>query len=342
MRFLLIALISILLSGFSLPGTAQARAKHLFKIATLAPEGTVWITQFKKFADEVSQKTNGEVGFRIYAGGIQGDDQAMYRKMRVGQLHGGGFTMTGIAPVVPDFRVMSIPFLFSTYDEVDAVRNGLLPIFKKRFNEKGMEFIAMTEVGFIYTMSTKPIATAAELKASTNWMPAGDPLAAAFLQNIGITPVQLSIPDVLSSLQTGLIDTVYNSLYGSIVMQWFTKAKYITDTPFGYAYGVFLLDKKKFSKLSDAQQEIVTSSATKHFAVLIDDTRKSNLESRQVMKDRGVTFISADDASIAELKDHHMKTVENLKGEAFSEEIFLKTMEILETYHAANPTGKKE
>lgn len=342
MRFLIIALVSILISSFSSADSAQARPKHLFKISTLAPEGTVWVTQFRKFADEVTEKTNGEVGFRIYAGGVQGDDQAMYRKMRVGQLHGGGFTMTGIAAVVPDFRVMSIPFLFTTYEQVDAVRSGLVPIFKKRFNEKGMEFIAMTEVGFIYTMSTKPIATAAELKESTNWMPAGDPLAAAFLQNIGITPVQLSIPDVLSSLQTGLIDTVYNSLYGSIVMQWFTKAKYITDTPFGYAYGVFLLDKKKFSKLSDEQQEIVKSSATKHFSVLIDDTRKSNSESRQVMKDRGVEFIAADNASITELRNHHMQTVEKLKGEAFSEEIFDKTIELLNAYNAAQPVEKKQ
>ncbi len=76
------------------------------------------------------------MGFRIYPGGVMGDDQSMYRKMRVGQLHGGGFTMTGISTVVPDFRVLAIPFLFDSYEEVDYVKAGLIPTFKERFQNK--------------------------------------------------------------------------------------------------------------------------------------------------------------------------------------------------------------
>ncbi len=74
----------------------NAAPRHTFKIASLAPEGSVWVNAFKDFAQEVTSKTDGEIAFRIYPGGIMGDDRAMYRKMRVGQLHGGGFTMTGI------------------------------------------------------------------------------------------------------------------------------------------------------------------------------------------------------------------------------------------------------
>ena len=91
---------------FLLPPDLQAKPTHVFKIASLAPEGSVWVDSFKEFATEVTEKTNGEIGFRIYPGGIMGDDKAMYRKLRVGQLHGGGFTMTGISEMVDDFRVM--------------------------------------------------------------------------------------------------------------------------------------------------------------------------------------------------------------------------------------------
>ncbi len=106
-----------------------------------------------------------------------GDDQAMYRKMRVGQLHGGGFTMTGIGKIVPDFRVIGVPFLFNSYAEIDYVVQGLLPTFIKRFREQKLELISMTEVGFIYAMSTKPVATISALKDSTNWIPSGDPVS---------------------------------------------------------------------------------------------------------------------------------------------------------------------
>ncbi len=337
MRLFTLLLSALLLAGVIAPDHSQAKPKHLFKIASLAPEGSIWITQFEKFAEDVSKQTNGEVGFRIYPGGIMGDDQAMYRKMRVGQLHGGGFTMSGIASVVPDFRVMSIPFLFDSYEEVDTVKKGILPMFKERFHQKGMEFIAITEVGFIYTMSAHPIATKAEMQKSTVWIPAGDPLAATFVDTIGISPVQLSIPDVLSSLQTGLVDTVFNSLYGSIVLQWFTKAKYVTDSPFGYAYGVFLLDKKRFDKLSPAYAEIIKKSADKYFSVLLDETRKSNEESRKVMQTRGVTFVKADAESVRQLKEHRDETVKRLLGNAFSKEIYQKTVELLEAHQANTP-----
>ena len=319
---------------------AEAAPKYQFKIAPLAPEGSVWIEQFNAFAKEVNEKTSGEVSFKIYRGGIMGDDQAMYRKMKAGQLHGGGFTMTGIASVVPDFRVMAIPFLFGSYAEVDAVSAALQPRFNKKFEEQGLELMAMTEVGFIYTMSTQPINTVADLQKATAWTPAGDPLSEGFLQEMGITPVQLSIPDVLSSLQTGLINTVFNSLYGSIVLQWFTKAVNITDAPFGYAYGVFLLDQKKFAELPPSHAAAIRESAASHFALLLQDTRKSNEESRSVLGQRGVRFIAADPAAIAEFAKYRDAAIQKLKGKAFSEEIYQAAVSALDSFRAKNGKNK--
>ena len=163
-------------------GPVQAKSKYLFKVATIAPEGSIWTKRFRDFVEEVKEKSNGEVQFKVYPGGIMGDDRAMYRKIRVGQLQGGGFTMTGIGAVVPEFRVMGIPFLFRSYEEVDHVRKGLLPSFRKAFAAKGLELVAMTEVGFVYSMSTKPIATLDELKKTKIWAPEGDPLSTAYLQ----------------------------------------------------------------------------------------------------------------------------------------------------------------
>jgi TRAP-type C4-dicarboxylate transport system substrate-binding protein len=311
-----------------------AAEQHLFKIASLAPAGSVWVEQFQRFADEVKEKSGGEVTFRVYAGGVMGDEQAMYRKMRVGQLHGGGFTMSGISSVVQDFRVLSIPFLMKDYKEVDCVKNGLLPTFKDEFREKGLELIAMTEVGFIYAMSTKPLRTLDDLRKSTNWSPAGDPVSETYLTTLGITPVQLSIPDVLSSLQSGLVETVYNSLYGGIVFQWFTKAKYVVDIPYGYAYGVFALDGKKFAKLTPEQQQIIRQSADTHFPILLQKTRESNEESKKIMIERGSEFVSVDAKTAGELRAQRDRTIDKLVESSFSKNIYNQTVELLKKCQA--------
>jgi TRAP-type C4-dicarboxylate transport system substrate-binding protein len=310
----------------------QAAPKHLFKIASLAPAGSVWVEQFENFAKEVTEKTGGEVEFRVYPGGVMGDDQAMFRKMRVGQLHGGGFTMTGIATFVPDFRVMAIPSLFESYEEVDFVKEGLIPSFKERFREKELEFIALTEVGFIYAMSTMPINTLEQLQQSKNWSPSGDPISESYLKALGITPVQLSIPDVLSSLQSGLIETVYNSLYGAIVLQWFTKAKYLIDEPYGYAYGVFALDGKKFAALSEPQQQAIQAAAAIHFPILLNKTRESNEESRKVMQERGTEFQKLDGTTAQVMQEKRELAVSQLIPDSLSKAIYEQTTTLLKEY----------
>ena len=315
--------------------SAQAKKpKYLFKVASLAPEGSVWTKTFRNFTREVEEKSGGEIGFKIYAGGVMGDDRAMYRKMRVGQLNGGGFTMTGISEVVPDFRILGTPFMFNSYDEVDRVKEKLLPRFKKEFDKKGMVLMAMSEVGFIYTMSTNSIPTLAELKKSKAWAPEGDPISRVLLETVGVTPIPLSIPDVLTSLQTGLINTIFNSFYGSIVLQWFTKISYITDIPFVYAYGAFVLDKKTFSKLPAPHAAMMKKEAQIHFKKLLIDTRKSNEEALQVLIDNGISLVKPTPMTKAELQNNYREmTANKLINDAFSKSIYIEAVKHLDNYH---------
>lgn len=301
---------------------SPAHAGHLLKLATLAPEGSIWVEHFRDFAEEVNEKTGGEVTIRIYPGGAMGDDLAMYRKIRAGQLQGGGFTMTGIAPVVPDFNIMAIPCYFDNYDQVDAAIARMRPFFSQKFAEKDLEFVALTEVGFAYAMSTEPTSSIEELRRRKSWIPTGDPLTATFLKNLDVNPIPLSIPDVLSSLQTGLVDTVYVSLYGAIVMQWFTKARYVADFPFGYAYGAVAFSSKAFSRLPEEYGAIIREAAGSHFSALNRETRRTNDESRQVLEDNGVVFVEPQPATHERLAATREKSIAELTGSAFSREAF--------------------
>jgi TRAP-type C4-dicarboxylate transport system substrate-binding protein len=326
--------IAVLFLTLSVIPAQAKRAKYLFKVASLAPEGSVWTKRFRDFTKEVTEKSNGEIGFKIYAGGVMGDDRAMYRKMRVGQLNGGGFTRTGIGEVVPDFRVLGLPFLFNSYEEVDYVKKKLSPRLKKEFDKKGLVLMTISEVGFIYTMSTTPIATLAELKKSKAWVPEGDPVSRVLLETVGVTPIPLSIPDVLTSLQTGLINTAFNSFYGSIVLQWFTKISYITDIPFAYAYGAFILDKKTFSKLPPQYAELMKTAARTHFDKLLDDTRKSNNEALQVLQENGIKLVNPSPSTRAELQNNYRQmTAKKLINDAFSKSIYEEVIKHLGNYH---------
>ena len=167
------------------------------------------------------------------------------------------------------------------------------------------------------------------MRKSKCWVPANDPINEAFLKDIGISPIQLTIPDVLSSLQTGLINTVFNSFYGSIVMQWFTKTSYITNVPFGYAYGALVFSKKAMNKLPLQYREMVKEVAKKHFSSLLEDTRKSNRDALKALQDSGIKVIEVSPEIEEELWTHRVNTVRKTVGSAYSKEIYGKAVNIL-------------
>ena len=250
--------------------------------------------------------------------------------------------MTGISEVVPDFRVLGIPMLLNSYSEVDLLVEKLLPSFQESFNEKGMVLLAMTEVGFVYTMSAKPIEDLDQMRNSQCWAPSNDPVALAFFKDIGISPIQLTIPDVLPSLQTGMVNTIFNSFYGSVVLQWFTKTKYITNQPFLYAYGGVVVSKKVMDKMPAHYQEMMQEMADKHFAGLLQETRKSNTEALQAMKDYGIKVVEVTGNTVEELHGHKEMTVKQTAGKSYSKEIYEKAVnglnEIRRTANAQNRT----
>lgn len=324
------ALFLVFMSHAVMGGPALAQK---LKIATIAPQGSIWASRFDQFREAVRAKTNGSVDFKTYYGGVMGDDRSMYRKMRIGQLHGAGMTVTGLSEIIPDFRVLSIPFLFADYKEVDAARRAVLPLFRQKFSDNNLELLALTEFGFVYPMSTQPISGSDDLKRAKVWIPDGDPLSLAFMQQAGVTPLPLSIADVLSSLETGLIDTVFSSYYGAIVLQWFTKTRYVNDIPFGYAYGGLVLDGKVFNRLSETNRDIIRQQADHFFgSLLLEDTRKSNQEAFATLKQNGITVLESAPESRKMYLEWRDAVIKEGQGTFFSKEILDRVEQALADY----------
>lgn len=115
-------------------------------------------------------------------------------------------------------------------------------------------------------------------------------------------------------------------------MQWFTKANNITDIPYGYAYGVFLLDGKAFGKLPEEYKKVIKTAAAKQFPELLEKTRESNKESRQVLLKRGTKFIKADADTVKQLHEKRDLAIKKLLGNSISPEIYEKTTALLQEF----------
>ena len=312
----------LLIIAFTVSGFTES--KYRIKFATQAPEGSAWIKVMKEYSDEVEQLTNGEVKFKIYPGGIQGDENAVVRKMRLGQIHSAGFTGVGAGEIVPEFRVLETPFLLRDYEESDFITEMMSETLSKKFAENGYILLGLTEVGFVYVYAKKPIQSMSDLRGVKMWMWEADPLAEASFQALSANAIPLSITDVLTSLQTNLIDAIYTSPLACVSLQWYTRVDYMMDFPLTNALGAILITKKEFEKLPTDYQKILVEKGQQHMANLVHLSRQANEESIDLMKQNGMQLIEIPQQNIKEFEEAGIKARESLVGKLYSRELLEK------------------
>ncbi len=292
LRNILVHIIT-LVSALLLSTALHAKAEYTLKFATLAPAGTTWMNLLEEWGQTVKTQSNGRLVFKFYPGGVQGDEPDVLRKMRFNQLQGGAFSGHGIGQMYSPARVMELPFLFDSFDEIDHVRAQLMPEFEQGFHANGYELLGWMEIGFVHMFSKQAIASMEELKSHRVWLWQGDPMGQAFFDASGISPVPLSIIDVYTSLSTGLIDVVYSTPLASIAMQWHTKTKYISDIALTNAIGGLIVTRKFFDQLPADLQTLLRTTGKAIGERLVTETRQDNQKSVAELKKRGLTFVTA-------------------------------------------------
>ena len=267
-----------------------------FKVATLSPDGSFWMKTMREAGKEVEAATDNRVKFKWYPGGVMGDDKAVLRKMRVGQLQGAALPMGELLSFYPDSQAYGIPFLFNSYEEVDYVRSQLDDSLIAGFAEGGIEVLGIAEGGFGYFLTAEPVRVPADLQQQKVWVPQNDVVSARLAQSIGVTPIPLTLPDVLPGLQTGLVNTVAVSPMGAIVLQWHTRVAHITDIPLMYFCGVISLTGKSFNKLSTDDQGVVKAVFGRAFKLIDERNRMDNVKAFAALTNQGVETVVLTDA----------------------------------------------
>ena len=181
------------------PGSAGEK-NTVVKIATLAPDGSTWVKGFNQLNAEVMKKTENRVQFKIYPGGILGDEQDMLRKLKIGQIQGAALTSAALSSIFNEIDVLQIPFLFQTYEEVDAVLAKTDAFFRKGLEDRGYVLLGWSEGGFLYLLSNIPILTVADFRKTKVWIWGESSMPKAVMDEAGVSAIPLTVPDVLVAL----------------------------------------------------------------------------------------------------------------------------------------------
>ncbi|MBN1297076.1 TRAP transporter substrate-binding protein DctP, partial [bacterium] len=241
----------------STAAAATEKETVYLKIATLAPEGSVWMDQIAALNTELDAKTNGQIRFKVYPGGIMGDDDVVLRKIRVGQLDGAMVTTAAMARIKPEIHALAFPGLFKTYSDVDWFLERKIDTIGDLLRPEGYEAVGIMGLGFTYMFTQNNLDSVDDLKKAKGWLWDNDVIMKTMYSHAGITPVSIGISDVMTALQTGLLDTVFNTPTGILSMQWFNRVNRMIDIPLTHAFGSVLLSRRGWDKVSDDLKPVV-------------------------------------------------------------------------------------
>ncbi|MDE2039537.1 MAG: TRAP transporter substrate-binding protein DctP [Elusimicrobia bacterium] len=292
-RILTAALLGLALPALTLPALADAAAPVVFKLATLAPDGSTWMKALTAMNEELIEKTRGAVKFKFYPGGVSGDEKDVVMRVRIGQLQAAAFTGVGLGEIAPDVRILDAPWLFKSDAEVDFVYKTFAKQLSSAIDKGGYVLLGWIELGPVYVFTKNPLKRLEDLRQQKMWVWEGDPIAEAAYRALGVSPIPLSIVDVLSSLQTGLINGVYGPPLGIVALQWFERARYIYPVPMARSAGAVLLSKRAFARLSGEQQKTLLEVAGKHLRRLNERSRRENAEALAALQKRGLVMSPA-------------------------------------------------
>jgi len=320
----LIAVVCVLACAVHTTVYAQ---QYIIKFATIATEGSTWMNVMRDYDAAIRKESGGRLGFKIYAGGVQGEDKDVMRKIRLGQLHSAGITGVGVGEISPKLRVLDSPFLFRNYAEVDHFTEAFGQELDQEFRKNDFVLLGWAEVGFVYVLTNTPVHGVKEMHGVKMWSWEGDAIADAAFRALGISSIPLSVTDVFTSLQTGLINGAYTSPLAAVALQWNTRVKYMTNVPLADASGAVVIAKKKFDTFPADIQEILLRNGKKFMGILTQKSREENAAAIQTMKRNGVQIIEVTDPkTIEEFYATGKKARQSLVGKLFEQE-FLDRVE---------------
>jgi TRAP-type C4-dicarboxylate transport system substrate-binding protein len=316
-----------------------AAADTELRMATLAPTGSRWEKTLSEGGATIEKETGGRVKLKYYADAGQGDERDYIRKINQGQLDGAAVTSVGLAMIDESIRVLELPMMFESEEELDYVRGKMWKYFQTKFDKKGFMLGEEGDVGWVYFLSKKKVESLADLKNQKVWMWGDDQVVKETFKVLGISGVPLGVPEVDANLTSGKINACYGPPLAAMTLGWANKVKYMTSMPMSYAIGATVIKKDALKNISKDDLKKVQKVTKKVAKNLRKAVRKDNKSSEKQMKRKGVTITNVKADMIADFQTAAETVWKNLVGKVYSQDELDMVLKHRDEYRAKK--GKK-
>jgi len=280
-------------------GLSQAQAQTIIKLGTIAPEGSVWHDALLETRQRWREISADEVELRIYAGGVLGGEEEMVRKMQRRGLDALAVSGAGL-PLIDDIvSCLNIPLLFNTYEELELARGSVAQELESSFEASGFRVLSWAEAGWVHFFSKSPVTTPEDLRELRLWTSPGSPENERMLKQLGFRVVPLPATDMLTGLQTGLIEAIDVPPLFALLDRSYQEAVFMTDLKFAPLVVGTVITSAAWDRLPAEHRPALLASVQEIAGGLRTEVRRAEEEAVAEMVERGLTVVNLDAASAA-------------------------------------------
>ena len=275
---------------------SQADSEVIIKMATIAPQGSEWHQVLQEMGAEWQKASRGQIKFRLYPGGVAGDDGDVVRKMRLGTLNMALLSSEGLTDIDRSVLALQVPLAYANYRELDCTIEQLGPRIEKQIEDKGFVLLGWSDAGWAHFFTKEPVRTPEDMKKLKMFVWAGDDRYAELWKKAGFNPVPLPSTEISTALQTGLVNAVTSTVQGVVLLQWYRQIKYMTDLNWAVFLGAIVLPKKTWDAIPADVRPALKEAARKACRRLSEFSRQSEARDIAVLQKHGVQVVAVDSA----------------------------------------------
>ena len=324
----------IVLLVLSWAAFAPLEAKTTLRLGTVVPKGSAWHDTLLYLRQEWRRISGGEVDLRIYAGGVLGDETEMVRQVRAGRIQAVALSANGLSRIDGGVAALQIPLMLDSYEELDYVRDRIAPKLEQRIEEQGTKHKVLfwTDGGWVRFFAKKPVKTLDDIRGMRLFTSAGDAETEKLWKSFRFNVVPLSATDMLTSLQTGMIDAFDVPPLFALFDRSYTQAPNMLDLKVAPLIGGVVVSKRAWDSVPDQYRDEMLKAAREAGAKLRDEIRRLGPDSIEQMKKRGLNVIVPDKATLDAWQSEVEATYPKLRGSYCPADLFDEVRRLRDEY----------
>jgi TRAP-type C4-dicarboxylate transport system substrate-binding protein len=319
--------------------TLDAQTGTRIRLGTVVPRGSLWDESLQYLRQEWRRISGGAVQVTVYSGGVLGDETEMVRQIRQGRIQAAALSSVGLSRIDTGVSCLQVPMMFRSYQELDYVRDRVAPTLEQRIEARGFKVLNWADGGWVHTFSRTPVRTPEDLRRLKLFTSAGDPETERLFELFGFRAVPLSLTDVVTSLQTGMVDAFSMVPLFAQLQDSYKLAPHMIELRWMPLVGGTVIAQAAWAEMPAAQRPAMLAAARLAGDRLRGDIRPMGDAAVREMEKRGLTVVKLDVATRALWQKTAEQIYPQLRGSYCPADVFDEVLRLRDEFrHAQAPT----